>query len=134
MRRRDLIFAAAAVLCALTAGFFVFRRSVLETGNWGLSFRQEGQPPIGNAGAEQLRRYVDAARVAPSGANLQPLKYVIVRTEEMTDKVFSLVKWAAYLAPDYNPKETERPTAYVVVCADTTLRKTIIYDLRIHLL
>jgi nitroreductase len=72
---------------------------------------------------EQMRRYVDAARVAPSGANLQPLKYVIVRTKEMTDKVFPLVKWAAYLAPDYNPKETERPTAYVVVCADTAIRK-----------
>jgi nitroreductase len=72
---------------------------------------------------EQLLRYVDAARVAPSGANLQPLKYALVYTRDMTEKVFPLVKWAAYLAPDYNPKEHERPTGYVVVCADTDIRK-----------
>ena len=32
----------------------------LETGSWGLSFQQEGSPPIGNATAQQLSQY-DAA-------------------------------------------------------------------------
>ncbi len=77
---------------------------------------------------EQLQKYVDAARIAPSAANLQPLKYVAVYSREMTDKMFELVKWAGYLAPDYNPKEGERPTGYIVVCADTTIRKSG-YDL-----
>lgn len=73
---------------------------------------------------EQLAKYIDAARVAPSAANIQPLKYVAVVSREMTEKIFPLVKWAGYLAPMYNPKEGERPTAYVVVCADTTIRKS----------
>ncbi|MBQ3124455.1 MAG: nitroreductase family protein [Clostridia bacterium] len=73
---------------------------------------------------EQLAKYIDTARVAPSAANIQPLKYVAVVSREMTEKMFPLVKWAGYLAPMYNPKEGERPTAYVVVCADTTIRKS----------
>lgn len=73
---------------------------------------------------EQLSKYIDAARVAPSAANIQPLKYIAVHSKEMSDKMFPLVKWAGYLAPDYNPKENERPTAYIVVCADTTIRKS----------
>lgn len=72
---------------------------------------------------EQLEKYIDAARVAPSAANIQPLKYVAVQSKCMTDKMFELVKWAGYLAPDYNPKEEEKPTAYIVICADTSIRK-----------
>lgn len=72
---------------------------------------------------EQLKSYVNTARVAPSAANLQPLKYVIVNTKEMTDKVFETLKWAGYLKGEYNPKENERPTAYIVVCADTCISK-----------
>lgn len=71
---------------------------------------------------EQLARYIDAARVAPSGANMQPLKYIAVTSAEMTQKIFPLVKWAGYLAPEYNPKEDERPTAYIAVCADLSIR------------
>ena len=84
------------------------------------TIRKFDQKPLSR---EQLVRYVDAARVAPSGANLQPLKYALVYTQAMREKFFPLVKWAAYLAPDYNPKEQERPTGYVVVCADTDIRK-----------
>ena len=42
---------------ALGLGFGVFRGSALPTGSWGLSFRQEGAPPIGNAGRDQLAQY-----------------------------------------------------------------------------
>lgn len=72
---------------------------------------------------EQLACYIDCARVAPSAANLQPLKYVSVQSDELVKKMHPLVKWAGYLAPDYNPNETESPTAYIVVCADTSIRK-----------
>ena len=70
-----------------------------------------------------LIKMTDAARVAPSGANLQPLKYVIVNSKEMTDKVFEYVRWAGYLAPDYNPKEDEKPTAYIAVYGDLSIKK-----------
>ena len=70
-----------------------------------------------------LENFIDAARVAPSGSNIQPLKYIVVQSEEMTQKLFPLVRWAGYLAPNYNPSEEERPTAYIAVCADLSLRK-----------
>ncbi len=73
---------------------------------------------------EQLVRYIDAARIAPSAANLQPLKYAVVTTKDMTDKVFETLKWAGYLKGEYNPKENERPTGYIVVCVDNNISKT----------
>lgn len=72
---------------------------------------------------EQLKSYIDAARVAPSAANMQPLKYIAVQSKEMVEKVFPLLKWAGYLAGQYNPKDDERPTAYIVVCADKNIRE-----------
>ena len=72
---------------------------------------------------ELLLKYIDAARIAPSGGNLQPLKYAIISKKEAVSEFFSYVKWAGYLAPYYNPKENERPTAYIVVLADTAIRK-----------
>lgn len=58
-----LLAAATATLlffCALGALFSA--QTAIPTGSWGLSFRLEGQPPVGNATAEALRRY-DAAYV-----------------------------------------------------------------------
>ena len=73
---------------------------------------------------EQIEKYINAARLAPSAANRQPLKYVAVIEENTVSKVFENVKWAGYLAPDYNPKENERPTAFIVVCVDTNISKS----------
>ncbi len=81
--------------------------------------RFDGKP----ISCEQLRAYVDAARVAPSAANLQPLKYVVIQSREMCEKFFPLLRWAAYL-DGYAPKEGERPTAYIVVCVDKTISKS----------
>lgn len=57
MRKRDVILLVLAVATAVTVALSVFASSALETSSWGLSFRQEGQPPIGNAGVDQLKRY-----------------------------------------------------------------------------
>lgn len=62
MKKRDVILLVLAVAAAVTVALSVFASSTLETGSWGLSFRQEGQPPVGNAGVDQLRRY-DAAYI-----------------------------------------------------------------------
>lgn len=70
-----------------------------------------------------LKKYVNCARIAPSAANLQPLKYVVVKSKDMTDKIFPLLKWAGYLDGKYNPLDNERPTAYIVVCGDEKIRK-----------
>lgn len=73
---------------------------------------------------DKLISYIDCARVAPSAANLQPLKYIVVSGPEMTEKIFPLVKFAGYLAPHYNPKESEQPVAYIVICGDKTIKES----------
>ena len=72
MRKRDVILLVLAVAAAVTVALSVFASSALETGSWGLSFRQEGMPPIGNAGVDQLRRY-DAAYI---GDTTKPTIYL----------------------------------------------------------
>jgi nitroreductase len=78
------------------------------------------QQPIGRA---LLEKYIDAARLAPSGANMQPLKYVIVDEPVKIKQVFENVKWSAYIAPEGDPKEGERPVAFIVIMADTEIKK-----------
>lgn len=57
MRKNDfwilfVAFAAGIILIAVQ-----FSGSAVETGAWGLSFHQEGQPPVGPAGINQLKEY-----------------------------------------------------------------------------
>lgn len=73
---------------------------------------------------ETLLNLVNAARLAPSAANVQPLKYLIVDEKEYVDKVFELVKWLGYIAPHGNPKKGEEPVAYIIILGDTNIRKS----------
>jgi len=57
MTKRDYLILGLAFAFALMVAGSVFLGSSLETGSWGLSFRQEGAAPIGNAGQDQLARY-----------------------------------------------------------------------------
>ena len=57
MKKRDFVILLIAIAIALAVSVSVFASSTLATGSWGLSFRQEGAPPIGNAGKDQLRQY-----------------------------------------------------------------------------
>ena len=66
MQKRDLWILLGAFAAAMGTAVWIFLGSALPTGSWGLSFRQEGQPPIGNAGADQLRQY-DAAYIGDTG-------------------------------------------------------------------
>ncbi len=76
---------------------------------------------------EVLLKCVDAARLSPSGANRQPLKYIIVNDQELLKEVFSTLSWAGYL-PDYQPSEEEMPKAYVVILLDKNIRKNPGHD------
>ncbi len=71
--------------------------------------------------SELLKMCIDAARVAPSAMNLQPLKYISVTKREEVAKIFPLVKWAGYLKGAYTPAENELPTAFVAVCVDNSI-------------
>jgi len=76
------------------------------------TIRRFKQRPID---VELLKRFVNAARVAPSAANLQPLEYFIVSEKKLCANVFETLGWAGYIKPKWTPDETERPTAYIVI-------------------
>lgn len=62
MRRQDLIMIFGALALSIVLAVMLFFRQAIPTGSWGLSFPQEGQPPIGNAGIGQLQK-LDAAYI-----------------------------------------------------------------------
>jgi len=81
------------------------------------SIRRFQQIPID---LEILKKCVNAGRLAPSAANLQPLEYCIVIDKTLCTQLFDALHWAAYIQPKWIPKETERPTAYIVVLVKDT--------------
>lgn len=62
MRKRDVTILVVSIALAIVTAIRIFSASALPTGSWGLSFRQEGMAPIGNAGIDQLRA-LDAAYI-----------------------------------------------------------------------
>ncbi len=81
------------------------------------SIRRFHQTPVD---LEVLKKCVNAARLAPSAANLQPLEYCIVMDKSLCAQLFETLNWAAYIQPKWTPKEAERPTAYIIVLAKDT--------------
>lgn len=71
---------------------------------------------------EDLTKLVDCARMAAYGANVQPLKFAVVTDKKLLDDIFPSTKWAGYLT-DGAPKENERPTAYVAVLGDRSIKQ-----------
>lgn len=67
---------------------------------------------------ETLRELVDLARLSPSAANLQPLKYILSVNEKKNALIFPYLAWAGYLKNWPGPEEGERPSAYIVVLGD----------------
>ncbi len=78
---------------------------------------------------ELLERLVDAGRLAPSAANVQPLEFVVVDDKAACGRVFPCLKWAAYITPAGTPKPGEEPAAYVVTLVNTDVREKMFeYD------
>ena len=62
-----------------------------------------------------LERIVDAGRLAPSGANCQPVEYVLVTEPGLCKQVFATTAWAGRVTPRRTPKPGQEPTAWIVV-------------------
>ena len=59
--RRNLpVLLVLGIILALAGAGAAKQAAALPAGSWGLSFQQEGQPPVGNTTADRLRQY-DAA-------------------------------------------------------------------------
>ena len=80
------------------------------------SIRLFNQDPIDE---KILLELIEAARCAPSSANLQPLEYVIINQSPLIDEVFNQLKWAGFVQPKRNPPVGLRPVAYITVLINT---------------
>jgi nitroreductase len=77
---------------------------------------------------ETLRELVDLARLSASGANLQPLKFVLSSDAARNAKIFPQLAWAGYLRKWGGPEEGERPSAYVIVLGDKEIAQSFGVD------
>jgi nitroreductase len=68
---------------------------------------------------ETLRELVDLARLSASGANRQPLKYVLSADPEQNALIYPRLGWAGYLKDWGGPEDGERPAGYILILGDT---------------
>ena len=77
---------------------------------------------------KQLYRLLNHVRQSSSGANLQPLKFIISNSVEKNEMIFPTLSWAGYLKDWAGPIEGEKPSAYFILLGDTELAKSFQYD------
>ena len=111
MRKRDLVILVGALAAAVAVAFGVFAGSALETGSWGLSFRQEGAAPIGNAGVDQLKKY-DAAYIGDTTQKVLYLTFDAGYENGCTEQILDTlkkhqVKAAFFLVGNYIEKNAD---------------------------
>jgi nitroreductase len=68
-----------------------------------------------------LESLIDLARLSASGANRQPLKFLIYNTPETCGKIFPYLAWAGYLTDWPGPDKGERPSAYILILGDKSV-------------
>ncbi len=71
---------------------------------------------------ETLRELIAVARLAPSAANLQPLRYVLSCRPCENGQIYSTLTWAGALKGWPGLAEEDRPTGYIVVLTDRALK------------
>lgn len=71
--------------------------------------------------AKTLEGLIELARLSPSGANKQPLKFLYFNTHEECTKIFPYIAWAGYLLDWAGPEKGERPSAYILIVGDKSI-------------
>ncbi|NLY75459.1 MAG: nitroreductase family protein [Firmicutes bacterium] len=77
---------------------------------------------------EVLKDLIELARLSPSAANRQPLKYILSNKLETNLKIFSCLSWAGYLTDWPGPEEGERPSAYIIMLGDSRITNNYFCD------
>ena len=111
MRKRDLWILLLALAVAVTVSISVFASSAMETGSWGLSFRQEGAAPIGTAGVDQLKQY-DAAYLGDTAEKVIYLTFDAGYENGATERILDALqkhqaKAAFFLVGNYIEKNAD---------------------------
>lgn len=82
--------------------------------------RYYGDVPVS---METLEELVDLGRISSTGANKQPLKYMLCVDPATNAKIYELITWAGALKDWHGPEEGERPAAYIIMLGDTAIGK-----------
>ncbi len=73
-------------------------------------------------GRDVLEGLIGVARLSPSAANLQPLKYRLVDDGAEKAALYPALSWAGYLKDWPGPDPGERPGGYIVITRDRELK------------
>ncbi len=77
---------------------------------------------------DTLVRLVDLARLSASGANRQPLKYILVTDPAQREVVYPCLAWAGYLTTWEGPEPSERPSGYIIILGDKEISESFGVD------
>ena len=91
MGRKDLWILFGALAAAVILVVSQFASGVVSTGAWGLSFREEGAPPVGPAGADTLRSY-DCAYIGDTTQKVLYLTFDAGYENGCTEKILDVLK------------------------------------------
>jgi len=69
-----------------------------------------------------LRELVDLARLSPSAANQQAIKYILSNDPQRNALIFPNIRI------DNDPREGERPSAYIIMLEDTRIKLLLACD------
>jgi len=75
---------------------------------------------------EILKKCVNAARLAPSSVNLQPLEYIIVNEKKLLERIDSCLNWATYLGDFDN--SNNKPVAHIIILTNKKINPNSGYD------
>ena len=111
MRKKDLWILLGAICAAVVLALTQFLGSAITTGAWGLSFQQEGNRPVGSAGADQLKKY-DAVYLGDTSQKVLYLTFDAGYENGCTEKILGTlkkhdVKAAFFLVGNYIEKNAD---------------------------
>ena len=91
MRKHDFWVFLGAICAALALAISQFSADVLQTGSWGLSFRQEGQPPVGPASVQELQKH-DAVYLGDTSRKVLYLTFDAGYENGNVEKILDVMK------------------------------------------
>ena len=91
MKKRDLLIIGFVLLATVALVSGIIGSRSIQTGAWGLSFRAEGAPPVGNAGSAQLQQY-DAAFLGDPARKVLYLTFDAGYENGSTEKILDTLK------------------------------------------
>ena len=105
MKRKDIIIIAGALLAAILLTVAQLSQNAVQTGAWGLSFQEAGQPPSGPVGARLLAQY-DSAYIGNTEEKVLYLTFDAGYENGYTEEILDTLKKhevpaAFFLVGDY---------------------------------